>query len=175
MDDVLIGLGDAYEADANLVRAQPVCGKQAQGPCLPEAAKSRLEQEYDGKAAAYYRDVVLHHAAAPHAEDAKERLQAMNLPLPTPTAEEVAASDALEGSRAQYTMRKRLELLFVRKPDTVMAAQVGAPPLGRCEANSCALDRESVAGRLQGGVGSGSCEGGRRRHPTHAGLGRLRV
>lgn len=129
MDDVLIGLGDAYEADANAVRAQPTCAKGVQGACLPEAAKSRLEQEYDGKAAGYYRDVVLHHAAAPHVEDAKERLQAMNLPLPTPTAEEVAASDALEGSRAQYTMRKRLELLFVRKPDTVTAAQIGAPPL----------------------------------------------
>ena len=53
----------------------------------------------------------------------------MNLPIPQPTAEQVAASDALEGSRAQYTMRKRIELLVVRKPDTVTAAQLGAPPL----------------------------------------------
>lgn len=96
---------------------------------MPEGPKSRLEQEYDGKAAAAYRAVVLEHAAAPHAEDAKERLAAMNLPIPQPTAEQVAASDEIEGSRAQYTMRRRLELLFVRKPDTVTAAQVGAPPL----------------------------------------------
>ena len=119
MDDALIGLGDAYEAEAKIIRAQP----------LPEAAKARLEEEYDGKAAAAYRDVVLNHAAAPHVEDAKERLQTLGMPLPTPTAEQVAASEALEGSRAQYTLRKRLELLFVRKPDTVTAAQVGAPPL----------------------------------------------
>ncbi len=119
MDDTLIGLGDAYEAEAKIIRAQP----------LPEAAKARLEEEYDGKAAAAYRAVVLHHAAAPHVEDAKERLQTMGLPLPTPTAQEVASSEALEGSRAQYTMRKRLELLLVRKPDTVTAAQIGAPPL----------------------------------------------
>ncbi len=129
MDDTLIGLGDAYEFDANAVRAQATCAKPGAGGCLPEAAKSRLEQEYDGKAAAYYRDVVLNHSAAPHSEDAKERLQAMNLPLPTPTAQQVAASEALEGSRAQYTMSKRLELLLVRKPDTVTAAQMGAPPL----------------------------------------------
>ncbi len=53
----------------------------------------------------------------------------MNQPIPTPTAEEVAASEKLEGSRAQYTMQKRLELLVMRKPDTVTAAQVGDPPL----------------------------------------------
>ena len=120
MDDTLIGIGDAYESEARIIRAQAT---------LPEAPKAKLEQEYDGKAAAAYRAVVLEHAAAPHAEDAKERLAAMNLPIPQPTAEQVAASDALEGSRAQYTMRKRLELLLVRKPDTVTAAQLGAPPL----------------------------------------------
>ncbi len=119
MDDTMIGLGDAYEAEAKVIRTQP----------LPEAAKAKLEEEYDGKAAAAYRDVVLNHSAAPHVEDAKERLQSMGLPLPTPTAEQLASSEALEGSRAQYTMRKRLELLFVRKPDTVTAAQIGAPPL----------------------------------------------
>ena len=129
MDDALIGVGDAYEAEAKLIRAQPVCAQGQKGGCMTEGAKSKLEQEYDSKAAAEYREVVLNHAAAPHVEDAKERLQTMNLPLPTPTAAQVAASDALEGSRAQYTMRKRLELLMVRKPDTVSAAQIGAPPL----------------------------------------------
>ena len=129
MDDALIGLGDAYESNAVRVRQQPVCEKGTQGPCLPEAARAKLEEAYDGRAAAAYRAVVLEHAAAPHVEDAKERLQAMNLPLPTPTAQQVATSEALEGSRAQYTMRKRLELLIVKKPDTVTAAQLGAPPL----------------------------------------------
>ena len=129
MDDTLIGLGDAYEADANAVRAQVTCAKPGERGCMPEGIKAKLEEEYDGKAAAYYRSVVLNHSAAPHAEDAKERLQAMNLPLPTPTAEQVASSEALEGSRAQYTLRRRLEVLLVRKPDTVTAAQLGTPPL----------------------------------------------
>lgn len=120
MDDTLIGIGDAYAAEAKLVRIQPN---------LPEGPRAHLEQEYDSRAAAAYRAVVVEHAAAPHAEDARERLAAMNLPIPQPTAEQVAASDQLEGSRAQYTMRKRLELMFVRKPDTVTAAQLGAPPL----------------------------------------------
>ena len=120
MDDTLIGIGDAYESEARIVRAQAN---------MPEGPKAKLEEDYDSRAAAAYREVVLQHAAAPHVEDAKERLATMNLPIPQPTAEQVAASDALEGSRAQYTMRKRLELLLVRKPDTVTAAQLGAPPL----------------------------------------------
>jgi outer membrane protein assembly factor BamD len=130
MDDVLIGMGDAYEAEAKIARGATTCPPNPNGmQCLPEAAKSAMEQEYDGKAAANYREVVLKHSAAPHAEFAKERLAEMNQPIPTPTAEDVAASEALEGSRAQYTMQKRLALLVMRKPDTVTAAQVGDPPL----------------------------------------------
>jgi len=119
MDDALIGVGDGYEAEVKAIRVQN----------LPEGAKAALLQEYEGKAAAAYRAVVLEHAAAPHVEDAKERLAEMNLPIPTPTRDQVAASEALEGSRAQYTMAKRLELLVLRKPDTVIAATAGDPPL----------------------------------------------
>ena len=119
MDDALIGLGDAYAAQSRIIRTQQ----------LPEAARAKLLQEYDGKAAAAYRTVVLEHSAAPHVEDAKERLASMNLPIPTPTQDQVAASEALEGSRAQYTISRRLEVLFLHKPDTVPAARAGDPPL----------------------------------------------
>jgi outer membrane protein assembly factor BamD len=130
MDDALIGIGDAYEAEANIIRNQRTCeGTGPQPACLPEGPKAKLLEEYDGKAADAYRKVVLEHYAAPHVEDAKERLVGMNLEVPTPTKEQVAASEALEGSRAQYTMRKRMELLIMHKPDTVNAAGVGEPPL----------------------------------------------
>ena len=130
MDDTLIGIGDAYEAEANAMRAQRTCqGTGPQPVCIPEAAKAALLQQYDGKAAAAYRDVVVNHYAAPHVEDAKERLVGMNLPVPTPTREQIATSEALEGSRAQYTMSRRLKVLFLHTPDTVNAAGVGDPPL----------------------------------------------
>jgi outer membrane protein assembly factor BamD len=131
MDDVLIGEGDAYEAEARVARNAVACASNLPPgtQCLPEGTKSALEQEYDKKAADEYREVVLKHSAAVHAEFAKERLAEMNRPIPQPTAEDVAASEQLEGSRAQYTMQKRLELLVMRKPDTVTAAQVGDPPL----------------------------------------------
>lgn len=119
MDEVLIGLGDAYEAEANYARSIR----------LPEAAKAKLEQTYDGKAAAAYRKVVLEHSAAPHVEDARDRLAAMNLPIPTPTPEQVAASVALENSRRNYRLEDRAKLMFLHQPDVVMAAREGEPTL----------------------------------------------
>jgi outer membrane protein assembly factor BamD len=65
MDDVLVGLGDAYEAEARYVRTLK----------LPEAGKARLEKTYDDQAAAAYRKVVLEHAASPHVEDARDLRQ----------------------------------------------------------------------------------------------------
>ncbi len=119
MDDVLIGLGDAYSAEARYVRSIR----------LPEAARARLEQIYDGQAADAYRKVVLEHSASPHVEDARDRLAAMNLPIPTPTPEQVAASVALENSRSGYNLKDRAMLLILHRPDTVMAAHVGEPAL----------------------------------------------
>jgi len=131
MDDVLIGSGDAYEAEAAVVRSEVVCTKKLPPGtrCLPEGAKGRLLEDYDSKAAEDYRRVVLYHSAAPHVEDAKERLTGMNLPIPTPTKEQEALSEELESSRAQYNLQKRIELLFLREPDTVTAARMGMPTL----------------------------------------------
>ena len=78
---------------------------------------------------------MLYHSAAPHVEDAKERLTGMNLPIPTPTKEQEAASEALESSRAQYNLQKRIELLFLHEPDTVTAARMGLPTLDDPTAN----------------------------------------
>jgi outer membrane protein assembly factor BamD len=120
MDDTLIGLGDAYEAQARYFRSIPN---------LPEGPKAKLVQLYDGQAADAYRKVVLEHSAAPHVEDAKDRLAAMNLPIPRPTKEQIEASVALENSRSTYRLSDRAELLFMHKPDTVLAPHIGDPPL----------------------------------------------
>jgi outer membrane protein assembly factor BamD len=119
MDDVLIGLGDAYESEARFVRTLK----------LPEAGKARLEKTYDDQAIAAYSQVVLEHSAAPHVEDARDRLDAMNVPIPTPTPEQVAASVALENSRRQYRLQDRATLLFMHTPDVVLTARDGEPTL----------------------------------------------
>ncbi|MCU1223760.1 MAG: outer rane assembly lipoprotein YfiO [Edaphobacter sp.] len=120
MDDVLVGLGDAYAAEARYIRTL----KQ-----LPEAGKARLERVYDEQAAAAYTKVALEHSASPHVEDARDRLAAMNLPIPTPTPEQAAASVALENSRRSYRLQDRAKLMILRQPDVVMAARDGEPPL----------------------------------------------
>ncbi len=120
MDEVLIGLGDAYAAEAHFVRLQHQ---------LPEASKARLERIYDENAASAYRKVVLEHSAAPHVEDARDRLASMNLPIPTPTLDQIQASQALENSRAQYRLQDRAKLLVFHQPDVVLAARLGDPSL----------------------------------------------
>jgi outer membrane protein assembly factor BamD len=120
MDDVLVSLGDAWGAEARYVRTL----KQ-----LPEAAKANLERIYDERSAAAYRKVVLEHSASAHVEDAKDRLQAMGQEIPTPTAEQVAASNALENSRGAYTLFGRTKLLVLHTPDVIATARAGEPTL----------------------------------------------
>ncbi len=119
MDDVLIGLGDAYEAEARYLRTLK----------LPEAGKAKLEALYDKRAADTYRKVVLEHSAAPHVEDAKDRLAAMNLPIPIPSREQQAASEALENSRATYRLVDVAKSFILHTPDTVTAARLGEPTM----------------------------------------------
>jgi outer membrane protein assembly factor BamD len=119
MDEVLIGLGDAYETEARYVRSLK----------LPEAGKARLEKIYDDQAIAAYSKVVLEHSAAGHVEDARDRLDAMNVPIPKPTPEQMAASVALENSRRQYRLQDRATLLVMHRPDVVLAARDGEPTL----------------------------------------------
>ena len=120
MDDVLISLGDAYEAQARYIRTM----RQ-----MPEGPKARLETIYDSRAADAYREVVLNHSAAPHVEDARDRLAAMNLPIPEPTRDQLAASEALENSRSTYQVSDRLRLLVMHAPDTVTSARLGEPTM----------------------------------------------
>jgi outer membrane protein assembly factor BamD len=117
-------------AEANFTRtmkAPPGAGKAQQE--IIEAGKARLLKIYDEEAQAAFDQVVLEHAAAPHVEDAKDRLVGMGLPVPTPTPEQLAASTALENSRGQYTLSKRVVGFVMHQADTVPAATAGAPPL----------------------------------------------
>ena len=62
MDDVLIGIGDAYEAEAAMVRSDVICSTNlAPGTrCLPEGAKARLlSRSMTARQPHAYRRVVL--------------------------------------------------------------------------------------------------------------------
>ncbi len=126
MDDALIGLGDAYEAQARFVRAMKV---RPGADATVEAGRPSSRSFTTASPRTPYRKVVLEHSAAPHVEDARDRLAAMNLPIPEPTREQIAASNALEGSRSSYNIANVMRLLILHTPDTVLAAGVGDPTL----------------------------------------------
>src|SRR5580698_3861769 len=119
-DLALIGLGDAYAAEARYV--------QGLAQINPKA-KQELMKAYDDQAADAYARVVTHYSMAAHVEDARERLIALNRPVPDPTKEELANSEAEEQSRTGITFKDRALLLIKRGPVTVNAARIGEPTL----------------------------------------------
>ena len=119
MDQVLIGIGDGYAAQARFVR----------GANLPEGPKAKLEQEFDDRAMAAYTKAVTEHGASNHVEDARDRIAALNRPQPEATQEQAAASQALENSRSQYKLLDIAKIMFLRRPDVVQTATVGEPTM----------------------------------------------
>jgi outer membrane protein assembly factor BamD len=119
-DLALIGLGDAYAAEARYVQ-----GLRQINP----KAKQELMKAYDDQAADAYSRVVTRYSMAPHVEDARERLIALNRPVPEPTKEQLAESEAEEQSRTGITFKDRALLLVKRGPVTVNAARIGEPTL----------------------------------------------
>jgi outer membrane protein assembly factor BamD len=120
-DLTLIALGDNYAAEARAVQAPTFH--------IPPAAKEKMIEIYNDQAAAAYSRVVTKYAMAPHVEDAKDRLIAIGHPIPEPTPEELAESQAEEESRVPVKLTQRAVLLFTKAPSTVDAAHVGQPTM----------------------------------------------
>jgi outer membrane protein assembly factor BamD len=120
-DMTLIALGDDYAAEARAVQLPTFH--------IPPAAKEKLIAIYQDQAAAAYAKVVTKYAMAPHVEDAKDRLIALGRPVPEPTKEELAESQAEEESRVPVKLSQRAVLLFSPRPSTVAAAHVGDPTM----------------------------------------------
>jgi outer membrane protein assembly factor BamD len=119
VDEALLDVGDAYSAQARNIANMR----------LDPAAKERLENLFKSRAAHAYDRVVLEYPMAPHADDARDRLEAMNQPVPQPTQEQIANSAAIEQSRAPVNLKYRAFLLITARPSTVQAARVGDPSL----------------------------------------------
>jgi outer membrane protein assembly factor BamD len=66
---------------------------------------------------------------APHVEDARDRLVAMNRPVPEPTPDAAAESEAEEASRLPVRLTTKSFDLIRRGPTVVEAVHVGEPSL----------------------------------------------
>lgn len=118
-DQTLITIGDAYANEAQLfARAN-----------ISPAARNELTKYYNQRAQEAWDRVVTNYPMAPHVEDAKDRLIAMGAPVPDPTQQALAESQAEEDSRVPVRIGKRALDLLSRGPDTIHAARVGEPSL----------------------------------------------
>ncbi len=84
---------------------------------------------YMDKAAAAYDKVITRYPMAPHVEDARDRLVAMNRPIPEPTQAAIAESDAEERSRQPLRFTDKTLDLIKHGPTVVEAVHVGEPSL----------------------------------------------
>ena len=118
-DQVLIGIGDAYAGEAHNIELAPVRGD----------IKERLHAMYEDKAAEAYAKVITRYPMAPHVEDARDRLVAMNRHVPEPTDAAIAESDAEERSRQPLHFTDKTLDIIKRGPTVVEAVHVGEPTL----------------------------------------------
>jgi outer membrane protein assembly factor BamD len=119
-DLALLGIGDAYAGQAHAIQM---------APNLPGAIKERLRAVYQDRAAEAYTKVVTRYPMAPHVEDARDRLVAMNRPVPEPTEAAVAESEAEEQSRQPLRFTTKTFDIIKHGPSVVEAVHVGEPSL----------------------------------------------
>src|SRR5271157_5072328 len=119
-DQALLGIGDAYASEAHYLQM---------ASNFPGAIKERMRAVYQDRAAAAYAKVITRYPMAPHVEDARDRLVAMNRPVPEPTQAAIAESDAEERSRQALHFTDRTLGLIKRGPTVVEAVHVGEPSL----------------------------------------------
>lgn len=118
-DQALITIGDAYAQEAQVMSRARISAKP----------KAELVKHYDDQAAAAWSRVVTRYPLAPHVEDAKDRLIALGRPIPDPSQQALAESQAEEDSRVNFRLGSRAVQIFGRGPNTVRAARVGEPSL----------------------------------------------
>jgi outer membrane protein assembly factor BamD len=119
IDDALYTLGDIYEREANALSTQK----------MPESIKEKVVAEYQKRAIEYYSRILTRYPAMRRADDARQRLEALKAPVPTPTAEALSQNRAEEDSRENPGRIRPVINTFRRHPDVARAAKAGEPSL----------------------------------------------
>src|SRR5262249_5228070 len=91
------------------------------------ALKEKLAAQFQKNAIDAYCQIMTRYPAGDRAGDARHRLQALNAPVPSPTAEALAASKAEEQSRASVTTMQKVTGNFKKHPNVARYAKVGEP------------------------------------------------
>jgi outer membrane protein assembly factor BamD len=145
-DEALFMLGNAYESQVEMARAGQIS----------ETGKGKLIQHLADQAAAAYTRIVTRYPAMYRFEDAKERLEALKRPVPTPTAEAIAQNQAEEAARSKTGMVGRLLGNIKRGPDVAKATTSGEPTMTdppQASAVDMVRTATSIVGPSSGGGG----------------------
>ena len=98
-------------------------------PSFPALSKSGCALFTRTSAAAAYAKVITRYPMAAHVEDARDRLVAMNRPVPEPTQEAIAENEAEERSRQPLRFTDKTFDIIKHGPTVVEAVHVGEPSL----------------------------------------------
>jgi outer membrane protein assembly factor BamD len=140
VDEALYELGSLYEKEADAMQRQHV----------PEAAKEKLVAGFQTHAIDAYTQIIKRYPAMSRAGDARRRLEALNAPVPTPTAQALAASQAEEQSRQSLSLIQKTLDNFKKHPDIARAPQTGEPSLNEEVNTSAALMVQDLNKQLIG-------------------------
>jgi outer membrane protein assembly factor BamD len=118
-DEALYTLGQAYEGEINTIRA----GR------IDETKKANILNDLTNKAAESYAKIITRYPAMERVADAKNRLQALHRPIPTPTPEMIAQNKKEEESRTRTGRLGTVMMNFKKRPDMAQAVKIGEPSL----------------------------------------------
>jgi outer membrane protein assembly factor BamD len=119
-DETLFLLGQTYEAEMAMIKANPK---------ISEGLKAKMIDEAEKGASAAYGKVITRYPAMDRAWDAKLRLEALNQPVPKPRRAALELNKKEVASRREPSMVSSMMGTFTKHPDMERATRVGEPPL----------------------------------------------
>jgi outer membrane protein assembly factor BamD len=146
VDQALYELGSLYEREAAALKRQNV----------PDAIKEKLVANFQKSAIDAYDRIITRYPAMSRANDARRRLQALNAPVPTPTAEALAESKAEQQSRGSISMTAKLRGNFQKHPNVAMAPGTGEPALTEEAVKNPALMVQDLSNQIGGAAATGN-------------------
>ena len=120
-DEALLLLGQSYQASIERVRNN--------NGIRNEAAKARLIEDLNNKAADAYDRILTRYPLGDAADDAKVALVALHRPIPKATKAMIAQNKAEIESRKDTGMVSHLMGNFKKHPDVAIATKVGEPTM----------------------------------------------
>lgn len=122
-DDALFMLGQSYEKELDRIR--PLATNRV----FTDQKKAQLTKIYLDGANEAYSKIITRYPVMPRVADAKARLQALDLAVPTATQEAIEQNKKEEASRGEEGRMSRIMQTFRKAPDYSVASKVGEPIL----------------------------------------------